>query len=314
MGAAALFLVEAFMRRLPISRALIPVWALTAASLSLQANTVCGGIAGNLVANCGFENGFAHWVQQPLTDPGDRLSWAFSGIGIGGTNVSPSLQPIVSFPFSLPANSGALAVGFGGTGQIAQQIAVQQGDTYQVNFYLDDSLPSWADGFCATIGSPTELKALGPQGCNFLTSGGTRYLYPTLPAHGYIDSSFQFTATSSTAWLTFADFPCAVVSYGNPAFPLGSCTDQQYTFWLTTSTPLYPFLLDDVSVVDVTPFNPDTPGVPNGAGGGGNPGVGATPEPGMLAPLLVALGALGFIDRRRITAPCSPCRSSHPVR
>jgi hypothetical protein len=80
--------------------------------------SICGGVDGNLVANCGFETGdFTGWAQS-----GDTR---FTGVDIDS------------------ANSGAYGAFFGtidSLGFIAQNISTTPGQTYALTFYLSNSM------------------------------------------------------------------------------------------------------------------------------------------------------------------------------
>jgi hypothetical protein len=259
---------------------------LLSSAFLLQAGTVCGSVAGNLVQNCGFESGLADWIKQPLEDPDANPAavWLFSGIGVGAASAS---LPLLSFPFSIPANSGSYAVAFGGTGAITQYITVAEGDTYQVGYYLDASQPSDYDQFCVGIAITTEVSEVGPQNCSALFTGSTIDNDGTIEqgeSTGYVKESFQFTATVTPIALTFADYPCIVGLYGGLPSVAGLIPPTVCAGFLTTDTPLYPFLLDDVSVTDITQQG----------------GSSSTPEPGTLITMLGGVAALALTELLKI--------------
>ena len=172
-----------------------------------------------------------------------------------------------------PRTAAVMRSAFGGTGDITQVISVTAGHVYQVVYYLDASQPSVYDQFCVSIGITTEVSQEGPQNCSALFTGSTIDNDGTIDqgeSSGYVKESFQFTATGTAIDLTFADYPCIVgVSVINQAFCAG----------ITSDTPLYPFLLDDVSVTDITQQG----------------GSSSTPEPGALITMLGGVAALALL-------------------
>jgi hypothetical protein len=117
----------------------VKVKALPPYSGAVNGASICDQVAGNLVANCGFETGdFTSWAQS-----GDL---SYTGVDNGS------------------ANTGAFGAYFGpvdSLGFITQTLATTAGQTYSLTFYLRNAgLPnqftvSW-DG--STISDQTDLS------------------------------------------------------------------------------------------------------------------------------------------------------------
>ena|SRR5215472_10192784 len=130
--------------------------------------SICDAIAGNLVANCGFETGnFSSWTTTPAA--------AGSLFGVDGN-----------------PNSGTFAAFFGATvppfvDTISQSIATIAGDAYTVSFFLanDGGGPALFD---ATFGSTTLLDFTGTNG------------------FGYTQFTDTVVATGSSTLLSFASY------------------------------------------------------------------------------------------------------------
>jgi hypothetical protein len=136
--------------------------------------SICDAIAGNLVANCGFEVGLP---STPGTfDP--IPSWPASGNVLGATD------GFVGFP----ANSGNGFSAFpsvGSLGSISQTIATIAGETYNFDFYYasDGGLPNAFQTFF---------------------DGNLLFSAANDPAHGYELHHFLVTATGASTAITFA--------------------------------------------------------------------------------------------------------------
>jgi len=108
-----------------ITASLLAVALLT--SNPAHADSICTGIAGNLVANCGFENGSSAGPNSSTTP-------------VGWTVTNPFTYEQVVNSASL-VNSGSYAYRFGnfesqGAATIAQTIADIAGDDYTFSFFL----------------------------------------------------------------------------------------------------------------------------------------------------------------------------------
>jgi hypothetical protein len=111
--------------------------------------SICDGIAGNIVANCGFETGnFTGWTTVPA--------------------VADSLFGVTSY-----ANSGNSAAYFGSTGgyndYIYQNLATTPGDTYSVAFYVfaDDTTGEFVANWGGTNIFTLTTPSTGYIGYNF---------------------------------------------------------------------------------------------------------------------------------------------------
>ncbi len=94
----------------------VKVQALPSKSAAVN-GSICDGVAGNLVLNCGFETG-------------DFTSWAQSG-NLGFTTVDPAA-----------ANSGAYGGAFGPIGDqgyITQTLPTSAGQTYSLTYFLSNT-------------------------------------------------------------------------------------------------------------------------------------------------------------------------------
>jgi len=108
-----------------ITASLLAVALLT--SNPAHADSVCNGIAGNLVTNCGFENGSSAGPNSSITPAG----WTV-------TNLFTYEQVVNTAQF---VNSGSFAYRFGnfesqGASTMAQSFTDIAGDDYTFSFYL----------------------------------------------------------------------------------------------------------------------------------------------------------------------------------
>ena len=141
------------------------------AAQSAKADDACSSVAGNLVANCGFETGdFTGWSGTVLTD-------LFSGVD----NLDP---------FS--GNDEAFLGNEGGNDTLFQTLNTVAGQAYTISFALNndaDPSPGFPNDFSAAFGS-TGLVGLG-------------FPESDVAAGPYAVESFSAVATSSTTNLTF---------------------------------------------------------------------------------------------------------------
>ena len=108
--------------------------------------SICDGIAGNIVANCGFETGtFASWTQSGNTN--------FTGVA--GVDVANS------------GNFGALLGPPSSLGFITQNLSTTAGGTYDLEFFLR------SDG-----GTPTVSRLRGMEPLSFRSIMGPPFLIP----------------------------------------------------------------------------------------------------------------------------------------
>jgi hypothetical protein len=140
----------------------------------------CGSIAGNLVANCGFESGdFTSW-----TTSGNDVPLTLGNLyGVEGVDpfdgISPNSGDNQAFFADLVANSTTLQ----------QMIATTATDLYTVSFFVaqDTSIgkqDTESNGFSASFGGVTLTSLTG------------------VPVQGYTEYSFLVTASSSSSLLS----------------------------------------------------------------------------------------------------------------
>jgi choice-of-anchor C domain-containing protein len=195
------------------------------AIMALMIGLVGTAGATNLIVNGSFENGNYHTPQWQRLYAGstDLTGWTIGAVGVDwhvATN-NPSLNPAFTGAEFSPAQDGSLVLDFhlqsDYNGTISQTFATTAGNTYQVSFYLA-GVNWFAD----------------PRDIQVDVNGSTQTFsqpasYPSNLTWGL--KSFQFTATGSTATLTF------------------SCTDVA-GYWGP--------LLDNVSVESVVAPAPST--------------------------------------------------------
>jgi len=150
------------------------------------AGTSCTSVAGNLVANCGFETGdFTGWTLSGADVPSE-LNVLY---GVEGTDPVDNIAP----------NSGSYQAFFADLSTspttISQNIATAAGSTYTISFYIaQDTNPNsggstYTNLFQASFGSSTLVAST------------------VVPLQGYTAYSFSEVATgpASTLSLTFGN-------------------------------------------------------------------------------------------------------------
>lgn len=135
---------------LPFSRrALLPTLAVFAGltfTTTARAEAACDAVAGNLVQNCGFEQGGAFWNT--------------GAIGLSGG------------PFYAHSGSVGLAGGaVGALGHWTQQIATTPGQTYTVSFWYN-STGAFTNALFASFAGQTGVNAM-----NLPAQGWTQYSF-----------------------------------------------------------------------------------------------------------------------------------------
>jgi hypothetical protein len=148
-----------------------------------SAASICGGTAGNLVLNCGFETG-------------DLTSWTLAG------NDTP-LSENVLYGGELGADpvDGILPNSGGGQAFVgdlvanattfSQVLATTAGDTYAVSFYLaQDTAPG---GLCGAVQCSNELQA-SFDGISLIAT-------TAVPVEGYTQYSYTETAVDASSTL-----------------------------------------------------------------------------------------------------------------
>jgi hypothetical protein len=149
--------------------ALVVLFSGTASAVGIS---ICDGVSGNLVHNCGFETGtFADWT---LT---------------GNTSASAN---------ALDSNSGTFAASFSATGSLTfltQDVSTTPGDTYDLSFFLKNEETT---GGCRATGQPF---------CEFNVNwnGNMIFIDNTPNQFNYTQFSFPpLLATSSSTALQFS--------------------------------------------------------------------------------------------------------------
>src|ERR1039458_6964090 len=132
--------------------------------------SICDGIAGNIVSNCGFETGdFTDWTQA---------GWGVSASGGPSGKVSNSGS---YYAYTGCVGSDCISVP---NAYLYQDLTTVALDNYTFSFYFSSE------------GAPMELQAL--------FGGGTPFDLVNLPAaDGYTYYSTTVTATSTTTQLEF---------------------------------------------------------------------------------------------------------------
>ena len=148
-----------------------------------RAGSICDGIAGNLVANCGFETG-------------DFTSWT-----IGGNTLNPiDTYYGVDGP---DANSGSYGAYLsqdyldGGTAPVdlSQTIATTPGGIYSISFWLEqDSAPTlgYTHAFSATFDGTTMLSLTPTVALPGTVGSFTEYTYSETATAGSTALAFSF--------------------------------------------------------------------------------------------------------------------------
>jgi hypothetical protein len=133
--------------------------------------SLCDAVAGNLLANCGFELGFTDWVLS-----GNTVDTFATGGPIDGV-----------LPYS-----GAVFAALGPTGSdgfLSQTLPTVSGQAYNVSWYLEV-------GELAGASSPSDFTVTW--------GGATVYSGTDLPStSSYANYSFTEVATSSSTTVTF---------------------------------------------------------------------------------------------------------------
>jgi hypothetical protein len=237
-------------------------------ALFLNASSLCDQVVNNLIRNCGFETGNpADWTQGG------------SGAGVAG------LLPTSFIALSVTPNSGNYSYVFGGQASLSQFIPIVDLHTYDLTFSVDSSLPFSGDTLTVLL----DYDVLGSP-CQ--DSNGCPDVFSTTALNGRgqtIDGGFTtlgnitFTAplrpniVLSPAYLLIYDTP-STSSGGNPQ----------------SGSVFYPFVLDDIILVDTTPPT------------GGPPPANSLPEPSSIALAAAGLLALGAAYRMRSSRKKQP--------
>jgi hypothetical protein len=154
-------------------------------------SSICGNIAGNLVANCGFETG-------------DLSGWTF----VGNANISG----VSTSRESYSPNSGVNAFFFGAVGSdetLSQNIATTAGDTYTISYYLAGNGTSPSDFSVQWGGSTIPGSVLNP----IPNQGYTLYTFDEAATGP--GTSLQFSFRNDPSWGALDDV--SVVQVGTVA-------------------------------------------------------------------------------------------------
>jgi MYXO-CTERM domain-containing protein len=134
------------------------------------------GVAGNLVANCGFETGdFTSWTISGNDAPGE-LGNLYGVEGVDPDGTSPHGGSNQAYIGDLTSNALTLE----------QTISTVATDSYTVSFWL-------AQDAASTTPYPNELDA---------SFGGTTLVDEGVPLEGYTQFSYVVAATSSSSILS----------------------------------------------------------------------------------------------------------------
>lgn len=115
----------------PLLRLGLPILILIfGANAAAKASSICDGVIGNLVTNCGFENGSAHGPNGASTP----LNWSTSNLW--------SYEQVTHFPEL--ANSGSYYYRIGntsylGASTLSQSFVDTAGEDYTFSFFLYDT-------------------------------------------------------------------------------------------------------------------------------------------------------------------------------
>jgi PEP-CTERM motif len=125
------------------------------AGTNAKASSICDGVIGNLVTNCGFENGSAHGPNGASTP----LNWSASNLW--------SYEQVTSFPVFVNSGSYAYRIGnttYLGATPLSQSFVDTAGEDYTFSFFLYDSAIPALDtnniGFFASWDSESPLLSL----------------------------------------------------------------------------------------------------------------------------------------------------------
>jgi len=149
-----------------------------------KASSVCDGVAGNLVANCGFETGdFTSWTLSGNDVPGEEGNL----YGVEGTDPVDSIIP----------NSGSYQAFFAtldsNATKLSQDITTTAGDLYTITFWVAQDTASSSDygnELLASFGGTSLV-----DDSDVVVEGYTEYTYNVGPVSG----------SSNTLELTFGN-------------------------------------------------------------------------------------------------------------
>ena len=146
----------------------------------------CDAVVGNLVVNCGFENGFTSWNRDSEDNPvADTISPHTGLFAASFTSESaPGLQTLG------PSSNGAEPLG-----TIGQTITTVPNQTYALAFFLQSSMP------------PPSLVPPG-DGNKFVASvnGTPAFSIANVGLFPYTLTQVLFVATGPSTELTFSGF------------------------------------------------------------------------------------------------------------
>ena len=149
-----------------------------------KASSVCDGVAGNLVANCGFETGdFTSWTLSGNDVPGEEGNL----YGVEGTDPVDSIIP----------NSGSYQAFFAtldsNATKLSQDITTTAGDQYTITFWVAQDTASsseYGNELLASFGGTSLV-----DDSDVVVEGYTEYTYNVGPVSG----------SSNTLELTFGN-------------------------------------------------------------------------------------------------------------
>jgi PEP-CTERM motif len=176
------------MTRLSSARFLLPAAALLfAAATVAHADSLCNGVAGNLVVNCGFETQPASGAPQNVP-PGWTTSQWNNEEEIVST---PSLVNSGGYALQIANDEGQGGPLFNGAAILSQTFADTAGETDTFSFYLLNGHPAG--------GSDVQFQAFWDS------TSGTPLLDVSSTASGYNLYSFNVVGTGSDT-ITFTSF------------------------------------------------------------------------------------------------------------
>ena len=149
-----------------------------------KASSVCDGVAGNLVANCGFETGdFTSWTLSGNDVPGE----AGNLYGVEGQDLVDGISP----------NSGSYQAFFAtldsNATKLSQDITTTAGDLYTITFWVAQDTASsseYGNELLASFGGTSLV-----DDSDVVVEGYTEYTYNVGPVSG----------SSNTLELTFGN-------------------------------------------------------------------------------------------------------------
>lgn len=178
-----------------VAAAALPSWA--EAQPAIATPSLCDGVAGNLVANCGFEDGNAD-AWSVMTPPGSYLA-------------------VPQLPTS--SHTGSYLLRFTGftTSSVVTSIATVPGAQYTFTFYLVSlgigAEPASSSTFAAYFGAE-QVFALEGQGPTF-DAGYARYSF--LPTAVGATTEIRFDARNASAAYNLDDVSVTLAAGGVPA-------------------------------------------------------------------------------------------------